>query len=339
MRQAARGRLPVAAGQLSLALEFAGNGIPVFPVSARDKRPITEHSFHEASTDQTKIATWWRRNPSALVSAPTGAPTGFWVLDIDKGGHDAFNHLLARLGCETVEDLSPAWVKTPSGGLHLYFILDPDTTPRTRASDIAAHIDTRGLGGSIVLPGNVLPDSRAYQWAGPFASICDAPKAPRGLLWLATFNARERREIRERPELLSALRNADPTRWATTFKAWRDEEAARILARCGPTDDDDGMRRQALHDLHSAASEYAGLQDGRRAKLFSIACRLARYVSHGVVSEAELSAALISAARTNGALSKHGMRWAESAIRRAMAAGSRDALPPLARSFRSEARP
>ena len=33
--------------------------------------------------------------------------------------------------------------------------------------------------------------------------------------------------------------------------------------------------------------EYARRQDGRRNGLFSVACRLARYAAHGVISEHE----------------------------------------------------
>jgi hypothetical protein len=54
-------------------------------------------------------------------------------------------------------------VRTPSGGLHLYFRLGAGETPRTRSSDIAPGLDTRGIGGSIMAPGSVLPDGRRYE--------------------------------------------------------------------------------------------------------------------------------------------------------------------------------
>jgi hypothetical protein len=331
-------RGPVASrnNQPALALDYAGDGVPVFPVSPHTKAPYPgSRGFHDATTDAAQIRDWWNREPSALVAAPTGPASGFWVLDIDAGGHSAFADLLALLGCDGLEDLTGAWTVTPRAGLHCYFRFEPGTSPRTRAGDIAGNIDTRGIGGSIILPGNALPDGRSYRWAGPVSSVHDAPSAPKGLLWLATFNTRERQHITDTPDLLAALKTAPATDWAAIFERWRQDEAQRIAQRCGPCADDEGMRRQALHDLSITAREYAEMQDGRRNKLFSLACRCARYVAHHVLTEAEFRAALLDAAKANGALAKHGSAWAESAIRRALVAGSRDQLPPLARAFRS----
>lgn len=321
--------------QLALAIDYIGEGIPVFPVAPHSKRPLCTHGFHDATCDAAQISDWWSREPRALVAAPTGPASGVWVLDIDAGGHGAFTDLLVRLGCGAIGDLTPAWVNTPGGGLHLYFRYDSGTNPRNRAGDIAGNIDTRGIGGAIILPGNVRPDGRSYRWAGTATGIHDAASAPKALLYLATFNARERQQIAGTPELLASLQAAPVTEWVAVFEQWRADEAKRIVQRCGPCADDEGMRRQALHDLSLTAREYAELQDGRRNKLFSLACRCARYVAHRVLTEAEFRAALIDAANANGALAKHGMAWAESAIRRALLVSNRDPLPPLARAFRS----
>lgn len=319
--------------QSCLALEYAAGGTPVFPVSPKTKRPLTKHGVLDATTDADQVRAWWAQHPDALAAAPTGPASGFWVLDVDKGGHEAFNQLLATFGCETISDLSPVYTRTPGGGLHLYFRYEPGTTPRTRASDIAANIDTRGIGGSIILPGNMLPDGRAYR--GTNRTAFDAPTASAGLMWLATFNIRERAELKSQPDLIAKMREQGPTRWAAILQEWRDAEAQRIAERCGPCDDDEGMRRQALSDLALVANEYGSLQDGRREKLFSLACRVARYVAHGVLSEQEFRATLINAAQANGALSKYGAGWARNTIRSAIERGSRDRLPPLARVFRT----
>ena len=99
--------------------------------------------------------------------------------------------------------------------------------------------------------------------------------------------------------------------------------------------DEDGLRQQALHDLQSAANALAVLSDNRRGQLFGVACRLAKYVAHHVLSEAETCAALREAAAANGSLTRYGQRWADSTIRRALIAGRNDTLPPLARRFRT----
>ena len=46
-------------------------------------------------------------------------------------------------------------------------------------------------------------------------------------------------------------------------------------------------------------------------------------------------AALREAAAANGSLTRYGQRWVDSTIRRALIAGRNDALPPLARRFRT----
>lgn len=259
----------------------------------------------------------------------------FWVLDIDCGGERAFGELLVSLGAEQPGDLTSVITRTPSGGYHLYF-KGTDTPILTRAPSLALNIDVRGDVGSIILPGNILPDGRCYEAIGVSSNPLDAPPAPRKLEKMVCFSPRELAEIKAKPHYQEALKNAQPRDWRTTFDAERKREAARVLERCRPHDDDEGIRRQALHDLHVVAEEYAALQDGRRNKLFSLACRVARYVAHRVLTEEELSAALINAARINGALSKHGITWARGAIQRALIKGRHDPLPPLARAFRTD---
>jgi hypothetical protein len=154
---------------LRVALEAAAVGIPVFPCRESGtgaKKPRTTHGKDDATTDPRQIRRWWAQYPGSLAASPTGPASGFWVLDIDRQGLSAFQHLLSECGCEYVGDLSPVWATTPNGGMHIYFAFEPGTTPRTRSSDIAAGIDTRGLGGYVILPGNRLPDGRAYKFGG-----------------------------------------------------------------------------------------------------------------------------------------------------------------------------
>jgi hypothetical protein len=147
---------------LSVALEYAAAGIPVFPC-APNKRPLIPGGRNAATTDRAQILEWWTRWPNALVGIPTGPESGLWVLDVDgPRGRESLNALLARLGLERIADLSRVIVRTPSGGPHIYLALGAGETPRTRSSDIASCLDTRGLGGSIIAPGNVLPDGRCY---------------------------------------------------------------------------------------------------------------------------------------------------------------------------------
>jgi hypothetical protein len=163
-----------ASRNLAVALQYAREGIAVFPcfeAGPRAKEPRTQHGHHDATTEIARIHAWWKLWPSALVGVPAGPLSGLWVLDVDGAvGLASLRELLAKLGLSTVGDLTRVAARTPSGGLHLYFAIRDGERPRNRANDIGAGLDTRGLredgasAGYIIAPGSVLPDGRAYEW-------------------------------------------------------------------------------------------------------------------------------------------------------------------------------
>jgi hypothetical protein len=132
---------------ISHALSLAGADIPVFPCEPNGKKPLTDHGFHEASTDVDQVARWWRRWPTANIAMPTGAAT-YDVLDVDVrpdgNGWAAYerlrNHGLLRGAVRMVE--------TPSTGLHLYF---PGT--EQPCGRLVGHwLDLKAQGGYVLLP-------------------------------------------------------------------------------------------------------------------------------------------------------------------------------------------
>ena len=133
------------------AAAFVSAGVPVFPCVPGEKRPLTEHGFHDATTDPAQVRAWWGRWPAANIGIPTGPASGIEVVDVDiHGDTSGFPALkqARRAG------LIPAWaglVRSPSGGLHIYFPAEPE---REQSSWQAprAHIDFRGAGGYIVAP-------------------------------------------------------------------------------------------------------------------------------------------------------------------------------------------
>ena len=329
---------------LAVALALADVGIPVFPCTPK-KRPLVAGGYKAATIDRTVISAWFARWPNALVAVPTGPASGFWVLDVDgAAGRQSLNALLGKLGLAEIADVSRILVRTPGDGFHLHLRLRPGEAPRCRASGIALGLDTRGVGGFIIAPGNVLPDGRRYQLIDPAefndlefspSALFDASFASRRLLYLATFNVRDRGLISETSALRESIRTAEPKEWAGILKRWHESEAAKIAERVGPCEDTKGYRAQALHDLYSAANAYSGLKDGRRTGLFRAACRIGKYVAHGHLTESEFRSAFVEGARTNDALQKHGPQWALKALRSAINYSCNDFLPPLAREFRT----
>ena len=140
-----------ATGLFAAADHLIGSGIPVFPCVPGGKRPLTSHGFHDASTNPTIIGSWWRQWPEANLAIPTGAASGFDVVDVDLHptgtGFPAFER--ARLA-GLVGDW--AWlVRTPSGGVHAYYLRGGTGEQRSwQVPD--KHIDFRGDGGYIIVP-------------------------------------------------------------------------------------------------------------------------------------------------------------------------------------------
>jgi Bifunctional DNA primase/polymerase, N-terminal len=152
---------------------------PIFPVG-RDKRPLTERSFYDATTDPDQLVLWFaRRWPDALIASPTG--TNFVVLDVDVKHPGAYGFdTLADLGVGILPDTPIA--HTPSGGCHLYFCPGPHDIPNTggaKGRGIGPGLDWRGAGGSIILPS---PGS-GYWW-DPHQNFDTVPLAevPQALL-------------------------------------------------------------------------------------------------------------------------------------------------------------
>lgn len=138
------------------ALRLAGRGWPVFPCRPGTKLPATQHGHKDASTDETVIRSWWAMMPAANVAVPTGAKT-VDVLDIDVrpdgNGWAAFDRL-RRAGLLAG---AIATVRTPSGGLHVYFRGTEQSCGR-----LSTHfLDFKAVGGYVLLPPSLV-DDRSY---------------------------------------------------------------------------------------------------------------------------------------------------------------------------------
>lgn len=173
---------------------YAHSGVAVFPCIAGTKRPATENGLHDATTDPDRVARWWDRLPASNIGLRTGE--GIDVLDIDyHPTGDGFTRLRSLLE----NGFAGSWthaVRTPSGGLHLYYPSDPGREQRSWSRP-REHIDFRGAGGYIITPPSRIDTDggvRGYHPVGPTyrdsrstlmgSATCSPHRRPRARLCL-----------------------------------------------------------------------------------------------------------------------------------------------------------
>lgn len=155
---------------LDVALAYAAQGWPVFPLKPNAKAPATTHGLNDASTDPDTIRGWWGRNKAANIGI--ALPPDVVAVDIDtKGvdGHATMHELAAQHG-----GLPDTYtVETPTGGRHLYFKKSPAIRVKNRTG-IRPGIDVRSHGGYLVAPPSAI-DGRDYRRIGADA-MADCPQ-------------------------------------------------------------------------------------------------------------------------------------------------------------------
>lgn len=170
---------------LTLALSYIARQWPVFPVRCKEeydditgevyapKTPLTSNGLKGASLNERIVREWWKRYPDAMVGVPTGSLMGAFVLDVDNkpGGANGFDWL-EEMEAEHGPLPHTKRVKTPNGGLHIFFRYVPGT--RNRGA-LGAGVDIRSEGGYVVAGGSAMTDGRAYAWEDADAPIADAP--------------------------------------------------------------------------------------------------------------------------------------------------------------------
>jgi hypothetical protein len=191
---------------LRQALDYIGRGWPVFPCRPGRKTPATVHGHRDATTDPGQVRAWFGSDPELNLAIATGAP-GIDVLDIDQRG-EAGNGFpaLAQLQSAGLLDRVIGTVRTPSGGLHLYF-----TGSQQRTGHLPArHVDFLAQGGYVLAPPSQLGGT-------PYQHL--TPLAPRGELdWQAAVRvlrpARERTPTQRTPHERRPAPNAQIGRLA-----------------------------------------------------------------------------------------------------------------------------
>lgn len=133
---------------LQYAIEFAKRGWFVFPLQPGLKVPYAGFPWKERSTNDVDIIR--KAGASELYAGCNWAlDTGrseIFVLDVDnKPDANGFESLKSLPPID-----SPFKVRTPSGGLHIYFTgLGPNTVNK-----LGPGLDSRGVGGYVLIPGS-----------------------------------------------------------------------------------------------------------------------------------------------------------------------------------------
>jgi putative DNA primase/helicase len=137
---------------LQYALRYAEQGMQVFPLIPKSKKPLTGDGFKSATTDLDKIMQWWAQWPDANIGIATGKASNLVVLDIDGKYPDHWPDL---------PELPT--VKTHKGA-HYYFAYPEGQDVGCRSKIDGYDIDLRGDGGYIVAPPSIHPNGGRYEF-------------------------------------------------------------------------------------------------------------------------------------------------------------------------------
>lgn len=263
---------PQEAPAITSALRYAEAGIPVFPCNPVNKRPLTEHGFKDATTDTFQVRAWWKQHPKAMIGAPTGAATGWWVLDIDTDESKGKQGLasLASMGHELSELMDTAVNRTATGGYHCLFRYDPDAPVTNARGSLPPHLDVRGDGGYVILAGSALADGRRYDWLNPIdeTEVSEAPdwlleaiKGPTPTADILDFNT----AAKAAPTVAERVAAALPGTWHE-----RTRDLVARLVREGASDDSIAALAPAFtepgYTVHQTIAEFMTHARTARAK-------------------------------------------------------------------------
>ena len=135
----------------------------MFPCLPGQKIPATKHGFRDATTNPDQITEWFTRRPDHNLAIATGAP-GPDVLDVDVHGPNANGYAaLGRLHCAGLLEDAYGYVRTPSGGLHIYFA----GTAQRNGHLAAHHVDFRSAGGYVLAPPSQVDGHPYLPWGTP----------------------------------------------------------------------------------------------------------------------------------------------------------------------------
>ena len=138
---------------------LAEKGYRLMPVLTRNKVPLLDNWSHEASANAAKLVEWGHMYPECNWGLLTGE--NLFVVDIDpvKDGDNQWKLLVGK------RPLPPTVTTvTGTGGFHYYFKMPVDFVVTNTSNKLAKGVDTRGVGGQVIIPPSTHPNGNKYRW-------------------------------------------------------------------------------------------------------------------------------------------------------------------------------
>jgi hypothetical protein len=158
---------------------YASLNLPCCPIIGKAPRYAGGHGWHDATADTADLERLFTERDHTGVGIACG-PRG-WVLDIDGApGRRSLISLIQQHG-----DLPRGPLcQTGGGGFHFWFRWDERCIALRNSVSFAPGLDLRVVGGGVVAPPSIHPDTqRRYEWrVGRSPYDLEFPTAPQWLL-------------------------------------------------------------------------------------------------------------------------------------------------------------
>lgn len=147
---------------LSAALTYIENGLAVIPLLANTKVPAIAGWTTGGLPSAAQCHKWFGNGSNYNIGIRTGAVSGVFVIDVDVR-HGGFQTWATIKRDYCFSDDTAAKVVTPSGGLHIYYLIPDGRITKTSAGRPGPGVDIRGEGGQVAAPPSVI-DGIPYRW-------------------------------------------------------------------------------------------------------------------------------------------------------------------------------